>query len=252
MIIQFEKHFGDSIVSVDFVEENRKKVTSFVDAVKAFARSSYQCVYIINYFTGKFEYFSDNLKVLCGESSVTHRDFTYDVYKNHIPLREQEVLKDVNRDVLDLFAKFPLPERMNYVAQYSFHIMNGDKAQLTQHSLTPLCLTEDGTVWLALCTISMSSKKTACDVLVRKDSSPVYYQYNLRTHHWEERTHYSLTSVERDVLALSTQGYTMTEIADAMCKSVDTIKACKRRLFAKLGVNSVAAALYQAVNYKNM
>lgn len=49
---------------------------------------------------------------------------------------------------------------------------------------------------------------------------------------------------------LSTQGYTMADIADIMCKSVDTIKACKRGLFAKLGVKNIAEALYHAVNYR--
>lgn len=42
----------------------------------------------------------------------------------------------------------------------------------------------------------------------------------------------------------------MNEIADRVCKSVDTIKACKRRLFAKLGVKNIAEALFHAVNYQ--
>ena len=42
----------------------------------------------------------------------------------------------------------------------------------------------------------------------------------------------------------------MNDIADRMCKSVDTIKACKRSLFAKLGVKNIAEALFHAANYQ--
>ena len=44
--------------------------------------------------------------------------------------------------------------------------------------------------------------------------------------------------------------YTMNDIADRLCKSVDTIKACKRNLFAKIGVKNIAEALFHATNYQ--
>ena len=42
----------------------------------------------------------------------------------------------------------------------------------------------------------------------------------------------------------------MNDIADKLCKSIDTIKACKRALFSKLGVKNIAEALSYATNYK--
>ena len=59
-----------------------------------------------------------------------------------------------------------------------------------------------------------------------------------------------MSETEREVLRLSAQGYTMNEIADRLCKSVDTIKACKRNLFAKMGVKNIAEALFHATNYQ--
>ena len=44
----------------------------------------------------------------------------------------------------------------------------------------------------------------------------------------------------------------MNDIADRMCKSVDTIKACKRSIFAKLGVKNIAEALFHVANYQLM
>lgn len=42
----------------------------------------------------------------------------------------------------------------------------------------------------------------------------------------------------------------MNDIADKLCKSIDTIKACKRGLFSKFGVKNIAEALSYATNYK--
>ena len=67
---------------------------------------------------------------------------------------------------------------------------------------------------------------------------------------WEKKEGITLSETARDVLRLSAQGYTMNDIADRLCKSVDTIKACKRNLFAKLGVKNIAEALFHVTNYQ--
>ena len=46
--------------------EDYEKIELLVNAAKAFARSTYQCVYIIDYFHQDFIYASDNLAYLCG------------------------------------------------------------------------------------------------------------------------------------------------------------------------------------------
>lgn len=47
-------------------KEDYGKIELLVNAAKAFARSTYQCVYIIDYFYQNFIYASDNLAYLCG------------------------------------------------------------------------------------------------------------------------------------------------------------------------------------------
>ena len=60
----------------------------------------------------------------------------------------------------------------------------------------------------------------------------------------------TLSDTERDILIFSAQGYTMNDIADKLCKSIDTIKACKRALFSKMGVRNIVGALSYAINYR--
>ena len=85
---------------------------------------------------------------------------------------------------------------------------------------------------------------------MQKNGECGFFEYSTDRHKWERKEGITLSEAEREVLRLSAQGYTMNEIADRVCKSVDTIKACKRSLFAKLGVKNIAEALFHAVNYQ--
>ena len=53
--------------------------------------------------------------------------------------------------------------------------------------------------------------------------SSEYFEYNQNTRRWDKRQMPTLTDGEKAVLTLSIQGYTMSEIADRICLSPDTI-----------------------------
>lgn len=231
-------------------EEDYKIVETLVDAAKAFTRSTYRCVYIIDYCKRNFAYVSDELATLCGEPTSKTQNFDHSLYLNHVSRQELEMLTEIHQSGFELFSTFPISERKNYSIQYDFHITRGKKTRLMHHTLTPLTLDSDGKIWLALCTVSISSRKTPGHLVIGKKGNRAFYQYNLQNHEWERQDAIALSETEREVLVLSTQGYTMVDIADVMCKSIDTIKTYKRNLFAKLGVKNIAEALYCAINYK--
>ena len=60
----------------------------------------------------------------------------------------------------------------------------------------------------------------------------------------------TLTESEKSVLTLSIQGYTMSEIADKICLSLDTIKKYRKRIFEKLDVHNISEAIVAATNNK--
>lgn len=231
-------------------DEEYEKAALLVNAAKAFARSTYQCVYIIDYFKREFVYVSENLALLCDQPADKIKEFGYNLYLKHVPEKEVEMLMEINKKGFDLFSTIPSHERMDYSIQYDFHLINEKKPYLIHHTLTPLTLTKDGKIWLALCTVSMSSRKTPGHIVMKKENNKEYHEYDLARHQWVLKEEKALSGTERDVLWLSTQGYTMNEIADKLCKSVDTIKSCKRSLFTRLGVKNIAEALYHAVNYR--
>ena len=68
-------------------KEDYAKVEVLVNAVKAFARSTYQCVYIIDYFHQDFVYASNNLAYLLTSSSchpkIFVKEFSYFLMSCH-------------------------------------------------------------------------------------------------------------------------------------------------------------------------
>ena len=53
----------------NITDEDYQKINILVNAAKAFARSTHQCVYIIDYFKQNFLYVSENLAYWCGQTS---------------------------------------------------------------------------------------------------------------------------------------------------------------------------------------
>ncbi len=234
----------------DITDEDYQKVDLIVNAVKAFARSTHQCVYVIDYFKKEFLYASENFYYLCGVSSEKIMDSGYGIFTDMVPEKDQDMLVELNQAGFTLFDTFPIEERMDYTISYDFHITQGKKSRLVNHKLTPLLLSSEGRVWLSLCTISMSSRSIPGKIVIRKEGESSYYEYSLEQHRWFNKESVVLTEAERDVLRLSAQGYTMNEISELLFKSIDTVKAYKRHIFAKLDVKNIAEAVFCAVNYR--
>ncbi len=234
----------------NITDEDYKKINILINATKAFARSTHQCVYIIDYFKQDFLYVSDNFAFWCGESAEKIQKFGYQLYLKYVPENEQKMLLEINRKGFELFDELPISERMEFTISYDFHFKQGQRLRLINHHITPILLTEDGRVWLALCTVSMSARNNPGHIIMKKVGLGTYYEYSLDTHKWIQKESITLSETEHDILTLSAQGYTMNEIADILCKSVDTIKTYKRVLFAKMNVKNIAEALSYATNYK--
>lgn len=234
----------------NITDEDYQKVNSLVNAAEAFARATHQCVYIIDYFKQNFLYVSENLAHWCGQTSETIKNFGYRFYLDYVPEKEQQMLLEINKKWFGLFNEMPIGDRLDYTISYDFHIIQGKKYRLVNHHVTPMVLTKDGRIWLALCTISMSARNTPGHIILEKSGSQSYYEYSLEMHKWIKKEGITLSDTERDILIFSAQGYTMNDIADKLCKSIDTIKACKRALFSKMGVRNIVGALSYAINYR--
>lgn len=237
--------------TVDYMpDDNYKTISSLIHSVKAFARITYQSVYLIDYYKQDFLYVSDNPLFLCGHTAQEVKEMGYQFYLQHVPEDEQKMLIELNSSGFKFFESRDDVNKYKCFMSYDFHLQQDSKKILINHKLTPVLLTNEGRIWIALCIVSLSAHKESGHVEFHMDGLYDYWDYSFEVHKWKLHKGVVIKEEEREVLRLSAEGLTMTEIAEKMCRSVDTIKFYKRNLFEKLQVSNVMEAISRATNYK--
>lgn len=231
---------------IDFSQDG-----DYLEAVKALARTTYQSLYVINYQTKGFEYVSENPLFLCGKTSEEVKNLGYSFYFQNVKPEDVEMLIKINEAGFKFYDKIPIVDRKLYSISYDFYLINSKKNMiLVNHKLTPMFLTEDGQVWKALCVVSLSNKTSSGNVVLSKECSDEIWKYDLEEDKWEKSEKLKLSSREYEILSLYTSGLTISEIADKLFITADTVKFHRKKLFEKIGVSNIAEALSYAKTNK--
>lgn len=223
---------------------------TFVRTAEAFANATYQSVYIIDYFRKNFLYVSPNPLFLCGMSAEEVKDMGYEFYLNRVPADEVDMLLEINHAGFSFISDVPFAEKKKYTISYDFHILNGRERILINHKLTALACQPDGSIWLGLAIVSLSTHSDAGHITMHCRDKADYWEYDLDFHRWEIHTAPVLNETEKEILTLSIQGLTINAIAEQVHRAVDSVKSARRRLFEKLEVNNISEAISYATNYK--
>jgi DNA-binding NarL/FixJ family response regulator len=120
---------------------------------------------------------------------------------------------------------------------------------MINHKITPLLLTPTGKVWLALCTVALSSRKEPGHIYFRILGQSSHKEYDLDDHSWHTCEAIILKPEEKQILTLAAQGFTTKEIGEQLFRSENTVKFYRKALFEKLEVTSITEALAFATNY---
>lgn len=231
-------------------EEIAKKL-EYLEPIKAFSRATYTSIYVIDYVKQGFEFVSDNPLFLCGNTAEEVLEMGYNFYFKHVPEADLELLLKINSAGFDFYEKLSINERTLYTITYDFHLKNKEgKSILINQKLTPVFLTDTGKIWKAICIISLSSERKPGNIKIYKNGENKVYNYNLNQCFWEDSEKTSLSKREKEILQLSTRGFTINEIANEIFVSPDTVKFHRRKLFEKLEVTNISEAIVYATNNK--
>ena len=115
---------------------------------------------------------------LCGLTPEQMMKLGYRFYLGYVPEDEQQFLIDLNEAGFSFHQTIPVNERKDWYISYDFHILNGGKKILVNHKLTPLALTSDGRIWLALCVVSASTHTSPGHIEMHRVGSSEYFEYN--------------------------------------------------------------------------
>lgn len=240
------KNTVNNISESDFLQ-----TSDYLAPIKAFARTTYKSIYIIDYQKKGFEYVSDNPLFLCGHTSEEVKEMGYAFYFKYVTKPDLELLLKINTAGFDFYEKLPVEERLSYTISYDFNIKNQEhKTILINQKLTPLFLNKDGKVWKAICIISLSTAQNSGNVEIYKQGDNKIYIYDLEGGFWKTEDKITLTSREKEILQYSARGFKINEIAETIFVSPDTVKFHRKKLFDKLEVANITEAISFATNNK--
>jgi DNA-binding CsgD family transcriptional regulator len=245
----------DSLVTRNKVnaltEADRQQLGNYLEVVKAYARLTYECVYIIDYTDLSFEYVSDNPLFLCGHTAEEVLKMGYDFYFNNLSEEDLALLNQINDAGFDFFDRVPDTDKKLYSISYDFNLPNAQGRQmLVKHKLTPLLIAESGKMWKAMCIVSVSHHQQRGNVVIHKQGTDEFWKLDLATNQWHRAVQPKLAEREAEVLRLYAQGLTINQIAEKLFVAPDTVKYYRRKIFEALEVNNIVAALAYAVSNK--
>ncbi len=225
-------------------EVDIEQTGNYLEAIKAFTRTTYKSVYIIDYQKKGFEYVSDNPLFLCGHSAEEVKEMGYEFYFKYVPETDLELLLKINTVGFDFYEQIPREARKEYSISYDFHLKtNEGKRILIHQKLTPLFLTETGKIWKAICVVSLSTEQNSGNIMIFKDGGDEIHVYDLKKAYWKSVKKIELSDREKEILQYSVRGFNINEIAESIFIAPDTVKFHRRKIFEKLNVSTISEAI---------
>ena len=239
---KIDDFFSDKNIAKNIFDKDLKQTENYLEPIKAFSRTTYKSVYVIDYQKEGFEYVSENPLFLCGHTAEEVKEMGYEFYFKYVIEKDLDLLLKINTVGFDFYDKLPREKRKDYNISYDFHLKNQDgKTILINQKLTPLFLTSDGKLWKAICIVSLSTNKNSGNIVVSGKGE--VFKYDLPENVWRTSEKIKLSEREKEIINFSTRGYTIAEIADAIFVSPDTVKFHRRNLFEKLDVSNISDAI---------
>lgn len=224
-------------------------VKYFLKILDAVSRASGQSLYVIDYYKKGFLYVSSNPLFLCGYSAEEVTKMGYLFYEKILPPEDLNMLLEINQKGFSFFYKQPIEDRIKFTISYDFRLIQQNKrTTMVNHKLTPIMLTPQGDIWLALCVVSLSSQTEPGNVFINKDGVLQRYSYSFMGKKWKESEIITLSEREKEVLQFSTQGFSNEQIAETICIDVNTVKFHKKKVFQKFNVKNITEAIIFAHN----
>ena len=87
--------------------EDQKQAVNYLESIKAFARTTYKSLYVIDYKEKGFDYVSDNPLFLCGNTAQEVKQMGYAFYFKHVIKEDLDLLLKINTIGFEYYEKVP-------------------------------------------------------------------------------------------------------------------------------------------------
>ena len=245
----------DSFISMGITQNSDNTlncIDQYIEFAEAVSRTTYKSIFIVDLIKRNFLYVSSNPLFLCGlpASEVLKKGYRH--FFDQVDRKEVQMIRRATKTSLKFIQEMDISNRMKYKVSYDYklrHIISQEDVLVNQQ-VTPLKLTDDGDVWLALCSVALSPQQEVGNITITCQDSPPKWVLESGRNRWSEMHIAHLSQLEKQVVILANQGYSTKDIATKMCKSVDSIKWYRKTLFAKIGVETITEAIAYSTLHK--
>lgn len=199
---------------------------------------------IINY---KILYASENTEFLCEipANDILQRGFRF--FEEFIPLEDRKRFDEVFSQLILFLRGNGICRNDRFMLNYSIKFKN-KTGRIVHYNVTPALYSNRNKLWVVLCTLTPSSRKSSGNYLLTVEKLNRTFVYSFETNQWKPFSPVKLSERERTVLYLSCQGQTTRDIAKSLPFSYGTINRIKDRIFEITETSSIMEATTFCIN----
>ncbi len=248
LISQENKYLQDCGAGI--TQEEKLWIMKLELFVNCFSKCTHQNIYALDYSRRGIVSMGNNLTYIYGVDERDYANITFDDITRLMIPSERRILKRVVGECIANDGLFPYSSKDDFSITFDYHLKVGQRSRLVHQILVPLFFSGDKAHRYFLCSTGISPNKDFGRILAYKELDDKFYEYDMKRDEWEQHDCVYLTDVEKDILRLSAQGYTIGQIAAELRKKENTVKSIKKSVFAKLGVSNISEAVAFVLGYR--
>jgi DNA-binding CsgD family transcriptional regulator len=241
--LMFISNISEPISNKEYA--NLKPILESLDATTRLTNSS---LFVIDFAKSEIAYRTDDLLFI---DEATKRDIQRESpnpYWSLILEDDLDVMLETREAYLQFVHKLKPSQRLKHTFVIDYRIRLRRREFMITQKFTPLKLRPNGELWLGLFCITTSTHKSCEHIAIFGNNFRYTYDFEQKAF-LPFNENMELTLMEKAILLRAAKGMTTEQIADDLCRSVNTIKTHKSRLFDKLHVSSMSEAMTFVQNY---
>jgi DNA-binding CsgD family transcriptional regulator len=167
-----------------------------------------------------------------------------------IPQEELPFLERLQNACIGFINDLPIERRMNCGIYTCHNIMNKNKLIPINMNLTPFILGKHGELWMALATLSLSTKSHEIEAYIEMNDTKERLKFNFKKGCFVSEDYEPLSSKQKEIIMLNSRGYSEVEIGEMLHISVNTVKFHKRNIMRKTKTQNMNEAFVYAYSHK--
>lgn len=202
----------DNIVKTPVNSESQ--YFSCLDILNGISRLTYRNLSVLDLSLNQFLYISENCYSLAGLSPDDIISKGNDFLAEYVPEQDLNYIQTA-RQAARYFYSQPEVNPSDYVLTFDFHIENSKTnfTSLVHHQFTPIQVAPDKSIRLLLCLTSLSPYPKMGTIEMAHKNNKELWTYDREQMKWLLQPIIKLKDVEKEVIRLSAQGFTISAIA---------------------------------------